>query len=59
MKNFHKYDRNEFNGESGVALIADRLLQSGAVCNGAELSPNYLRLSQAERERLEKAKGEA
>ncbi len=22
MKNFHRYDRNEFNGESGVALIA-------------------------------------
>ena len=41
---------------AGVAMIADRMLQSGADCNGAELSPNYLRLSQAERERLEKSK---
>lgn len=47
---------------SGVALAAEKLLQSGAEFDGAELVPNYLRLSQAERERnerLQKSKGEA
>lgn len=46
---------------SGVALTAQRMLQTGAEYNGAELVPNYLRLSQAERERnerLQKSKGE-
>lgn len=46
---------------SGVALTAQRMLQTGAEFNGAELVPNYLRLSQAERERnerLQKSKGE-
>lgn len=38
----------------GVALEAQRLLQSGADFSGAELTPNYLRLSQAERERMER-----
>ena len=38
----------------GVALIAQRKLESGEVCDGAALVPNYLRLSQAERERLER-----
>ncbi len=47
---------------SGVALAARRLLLLGADFDGAALVPNYLRLSQAERERNErllKSKGEA
>ena len=47
---------------SGVALAAQNLLQSGAEFDGAELVPNYLRLSQAERERnerLKRSEGEA
>ncbi|MGN1306776.1 MAG: tRNA (adenosine(37)-N6)-threonylcarbamoyltransferase complex dimerization subunit type 1 TsaB [Faecousia sp.] len=47
---------------SGVALAARQLLLSGADFDGAALVPNYLRLSQAERERnerLQKSKGEA
>lgn len=36
---------------SGVALCARKLLLTGAVFDGAALEPNYLRLSQAERER--------
>lgn len=39
---------------AGVALEAQRMVRDGEVCTGAELTPNYLRLSQAERERLEK-----
>lgn len=39
---------------AGVALAAEKCLSGGAACSGAELIPNYLRLSQAERERLEK-----
>ena len=41
---------------SGVALAAEGLLAAGGTFSGAELVPNYLRLSQAERERLEKLK---
>lgn len=41
---------------SGVALTADKLLAAGAEGNGAALTPNYLRLSQAERERAERMK---
>ena len=37
---------------SGVALVADRLIREGAAGDGSSLVPNYLRLSQAERERL-------
>ena len=47
---------------SGVALAAQALLQTGAEFDGAELVPNYLRLSQAERERnerLQRSEGEA
>ena len=40
----------------GVALAAEALLAAGGTFSGAELVPNYLRLSQAERERLEKMK---
>ena len=41
---------------AGVALVAEKMLQRGEACNAAELTPNYLRLSQAERERLEREK---
>jgi tRNA threonylcarbamoyladenosine biosynthesis protein TsaB len=37
---------------SGVAQAAEQLLESGNVPPAADLVPNYLRLSQAERERL-------
>ena len=43
---------------SGVALAAKEQLLSGAMPDGAALVPNYLRLSQAERERLQKTEGE-
>ena len=43
---------------AGVALAARAMLLRGEAPGGAELTPNYLRLSQAERERLEKEKGE-
>ena len=38
----------------GVALVAAQLAADGAVGDAAALSPNYLRLSQAERERMER-----
>lgn len=38
----------------GVALVARELIQQGESGSAAALAPNYLRLSQAERERLEK-----
>ena len=41
---------------AGVALAAAEKIAAGEPGNGAELTPNYLRLSQAERERLEKEK---
>lgn len=39
---------------TGVALLAKEKLAAGEVCDGATLTPNYLRLSQAEREKLER-----
>ena len=39
---------------SGVALAALEAMERGESAEGAALQPNYLRLSQAERERLEK-----
>ncbi len=39
---------------AGVALLAERLTAAGVPGDGAALTPNYLRLSQAEREKLEK-----
>jgi len=39
---------------AGVAIVAERMLQKGKICDAAALTPNYLRLSQAERERQEK-----
>ena len=41
---------------AGVALEGWRMVQEGKTCSGQELEPNYLRLSQAERERLERQK---
>ncbi len=38
----------------GVGLAAFAAIEAGAAGNAAALTPNYLRLSQAERERLEK-----
>lgn len=38
----------------GVALAAAEKIAAGESCDGATLTPNYLRLSQAERERLAK-----
>ena len=38
----------------GVGLAALKQLEQGENCDGATLVPNYLRLSQAERERLER-----
>ncbi len=42
----------------GVGLAALKKLEAGEPCDGAALTPNYLRLSQAERERMEKMKAE-
>ena len=41
---------------AGVALLAQTMMDAGEPGDGASLTPNYLRLSQAERERLEKEK---
>ena len=40
----------------GVALVAEQMAAAGAIGDAARLSPNYLRLSQAERERMEREK---
>ena len=40
----------------GVGLLAQKQLEAGDPGDGATLVPNYLRLSQAERERMEKLK---
>ena len=40
----------------GVALLAEKKQADGEAGDGNALSPNYLRLSQAERERMEKEK---
>lgn len=39
---------------AGVGLAAAAMIEKGLPGNGATLTPNYLRLSQAERERMEK-----
>ena len=41
---------------AGVALVAEEMIARGETGDAAALAPNYLRLSQAERERLEKEK---
>ena len=38
----------------GVAILAQRMADEGFAPSGGELEPNYLRLSQAEREKLER-----
>ena len=38
----------------GVAILAQRFADAGIAPSGGELTPNYLRLSQAEREKLER-----
>ena len=38
----------------GVAVLAQKMADAGIAPSGGELNPNYLRLSQAEREKLEK-----
>lgn len=43
-----------FQQATGVALVAERMAQEGCTVSAQELTPTYLRLSQAERERLEK-----
>ena len=40
---------------AGVGLSAAQLIEAGLPGNGAQLTPNYLRLSQAERERMERS----
>ena len=41
---------------TGVAILAGRQAEAGIAPSGGALTPNYLRLSQAEREKLEKQK---
>ena len=43
---------------SGVALAAAKQIAAGGSGDGAALTPNYLRLSQAERERMERMKNQ-
>ena len=40
----------------GVAILAEQMQSAGKTGDGNALNPNYLRLSQAERERMEKEK---
>ena len=40
----------------GVALLAEKMAAAGDPGHGGALTPNYLRLSQAERERMERTK---
>ena len=39
---------------AGVAMVAAEMIAAGAICDAESLQPNYLRLSQAEREKLER-----
>ena len=39
---------------TGVAILAQQMADAGIAPGGGELTPNYLRLSQAEREKLER-----
>ena len=47
-------EQSRMQRASGVALLARRMLLEGVEGDGAALVPNYLRLSQAERERAER-----
>jgi hypothetical protein len=35
-------------------MVASEMIAAGAICDAESLQPNYLRLSQAEREKLER-----
>ena len=50
-------DNLRYQRASSVAMIAAEKAASGGTISSAALMPSYLRLSQAERERLEKQKG--
>ncbi len=43
---------HRYQSAAGVAMAAEQLLAQGLTCSAQELRPVYLRLSQAERERL-------
>lgn len=47
-------EQSRMQRASGVARLAQTMLLQGAQGDGAALTPNYLRLSQAERERAER-----
>lgn len=48
---------NRFQRASSTAMIAGEMFGQGETVSAAALMPSYLRLSQAERERMEKQKG--
>ena len=48
---------HRFQHASSVAMIAAEKADNGEIVSPAALTPSYLRLSQAERERIEKQKG--
>ncbi len=50
-------ENHRFQNASSVAMIAAEKAKAGDTLPAAALMPSYLRLSQAERERLEKQKG--
>ena len=50
------YEHRMHQRAVGVGLVAARMAAEGLAPSGGELTPNYLRLSQAEREKLEKQK---
>ena len=49
-------EHRQHQRSSGVALVAAKKIAAGEIGDGNALTPNYLRLSQAERERMEKMK---
>ena len=58
LKNVRSAPQNiRFQRASSVAMIAAEKAKNGETISAAALMPSYLRLSQAERERLEKEKG--
>ncbi len=46
-----------FQSAASVAMLAAQMYESGKYVDGADFEPIYLRLSQAERERMEKGSG--
>ena len=53
-----KWTVNKKKCVAGVALAAEPMVLAGQTVSAQELRPTYLRLSQAERERLEKLRGQ-